>query len=47
MNVYCRVKKIVIQLISFELYEQNAVKKANSEEDLASFVMTINTSRLS
>ena len=37
----------VVKLISFELYKQNAVKKANFEEYLAKFVMTISTSRLS
>ena len=37
----------VVKLISFKLYEQNAVKKANLEEYLANFVITINTSKLS
>ena len=50
MNVYCRVQKSLLlyrKFISFELYEQNASKKANFEEYLANFVMTVNTSRLS
>ena len=34
-----------VVLISFEIYEQNTVKKATIEDYLANFVITINTLR--
>ena len=40
-KVCCGVDK----LISFEICEQNMVKKANIEDYLANFVITINTLR--
>ena len=35
----------VVKLISFEIYEQNAAKKATIKGYLANFVITINTLR--
>ena len=35
----------VVKLISFEIYEQNTVKKATIEDYLANFVTNINTLR--
>ena len=34
-----------VVMISFEIYEQNTVKKATIEDYLANFVITINTLR--
>ena len=36
-----------VELISFEIYEQNTAKKATIEDYLANLVITINTSRYS
>ena len=36
-----------VVLISFEIYDQNSVKKATIEDYLANFVITVNTLRYS
>ena len=41
----CSKFALGVVLISFEIYDQNTVKKATIEDYLANFVITINTVR--
>ena len=41
----CSKFALGVVLISFEIYDQNTVKKATIEDYLANFVITINTLR--